>query len=83
MGLLGAAFLFFVSIPIFLIYLVSFFRSLPFRSIWQKVILCGHGVNIALWLLLYFLLPKATPFTIAEMEQHYLSHQAEIHDLID
>ena len=31
---------------------------------------------------LYFLLPKATPCTIAEMEQHYLSHQAEIHDLV-
>lgn len=82
MGLIGASFLFFVSIPIILIYLVSFFRSLPFRSVWQKIILCGHGFNIALWLVLYFLLPKATPCTIAEMEEHYLSHQAEIHDLV-
>ena len=83
MCLIGAAFLFFVSIPIILIYLVSFFRSLPFRSVWQKVILCGHVMNIILWIVLYFTLPKATLCTAAEMEQHYLSHQTEIHNLID
>ena len=32
MGLVAAAFLFFVSIPIILIYLVSFLRSLPLRT---------------------------------------------------
>lgn len=83
MGLIGASFLFFVSIPIILIYLVSFFRSLPFRSVWQKIILCGHVMNIILWVVLYFTLPRATLCTATEMEQHYLSHQTEIHDLID
>ncbi len=80
--ILGMAFVFFISLPILLIYLVSFFRAIPFHTIWQKSILAIHLLNIALWLVLYLILPKPLPCNATIMEQHYLSHQQEIHDLI-
>ena len=82
MLLVAMAWVFFISIPIVLIYVVSLFRAIPFRAIWQKVVLAGHILNVVLWFAFYFSLPKTQPCTAANMEQHYLTHQQAIDDLI-
>lgn len=83
MVLIAMAWLFFVSVPLLIVYIVSFFRSLWFRTILHKIIFGGHILNIVLWFLFYFMLPKAEPITAAMMENHYLSHQHEMRDLIE
>ena len=72
----------FISVPVLLIYLISLFRAIPFRSVWQKVILSIHVLNIALLPVLYLTLPKPQTCNAAIMEQHYLTHQQEMNDLI-
>lgn len=83
MVLIAMAWLFFVSVPLLIVYIVSFFRSLWFRTILHKIIFGGHILNIVLWFLFYFMLPKAEPITAAMMENHYLSHQHEMRDLVE
>ena len=83
MVLIAMAWLFFVSVPLLIVYIISFFRSLWFRTILHKIIFGGHILNIVLWFLFYFMLPKAEPITAAMMENHYLSHQHEMRDLIE
>ena len=75
--------LFFVSLPLLIVYIVSFFRSLTFRTILHKIIFGGHILNIALWFLFYFMLPKPEPITAAMMEKNYLNHEPEMRDLIN
>ena len=82
MGLIGLAWLFFISLPVLFIYLTSFVRAIPLRTLRQKAMIAIHVLNIALWLILYLALPKTEPCTAAEMESHYLAHQGEIHSLI-
>ena len=81
--LFALVWMFFVSLPLLLIYIVSFFRSLSFRTILHKIIFGGHILNIALWFLFYFILPKPEPITATMMEKHYLSHELEMRDLIN
>ena len=71
MVLISMAWLFFVSVPLLIVYIVSFFRSLSFRTVLHKIIFGGHILNIMLWFLFYFMLPKAEPITAAMMENHY------------
>ena len=81
--LIAMAWLYFVSLPLLIVYIVSFFRSLSLRSLLRKIIFGGHVLNIVLWFVFYFLLPKAEPCTAAMMEKHYLSHELEMRDLIN
>ena len=83
MFLIALAWLFFVSLPLLIVYIVSFFRSLTFRTILHKIIFGGHILNIALWFLFYFMLPKPEPITAAMMEKNYLSHELEMRDLVE
>lgn len=83
MYLIALAWLFFVSVPLLIVYIVSFFRSLSFRTVLHKIIFGEHILNIVLWFLFYFMLPKAEPITAAMMENHYLSHQHEMRDLVE
>ena len=80
--IIGLAWLFFISLPIILIYLISFARAIPLRNIRQKAMMALHVLNVVLWLAFYLALPKSEPCTAASMEAHYLSHHDEIHDLI-
>lgn len=82
MGLIGLAWMFFISLPVILIYLISLVRAIPLRTLRQKAMLAIHVLNVALWVAFYLVLPRTEPCTAAEMERHYISHQDQIHDLI-
>ena len=74
---------FFISIPIALVYAISFFRAIPFRTNRQKIVLAGHILNIVLWFTFYLSLPQTKPCTAAEMEQYYVTHHQAINDIIE
>ena len=82
MVLIGLAWMFFISLPVILIYLNSFARAITMRNIRQKAMMGLHVLNVALWVVFYLALPKTEPCTAAEMERHYISHQDQIHSLI-
>ena len=71
-----------VSLPLFIIYVVSFIRSFPPVSIYKKVVLSLHILNIALWILFYLFLPKPEPCDAALMEKHYMTHHDDMYDLV-
>ncbi len=72
----------FVSLPLFVIYVVSFLRSIPPSSIYKKAVLSLHFLNVALWVLFYLFLPKPEPCDAALMEKHYMTHHDDMYDLI-
>jgi len=80
--IIGLAWLFFIGLPIILIYLISFARAIPLRNNRQKTMMTLHALNVGMWVAFYLALPKSEPCTVASMESHYLSHHDEIHDLI-
>ena len=51
----------FISLPLFVIYIASFIRSIPPVSIYKKMVLSLHVLNVALWVVFYILLPKPNP----------------------
>ena len=72
----------FISLPLFVIYVASFIRSIPPVSIYKKIVLSLHAVNVALWVLFYLFLPKPNPCDAAIMEEHYRNHHADMYDLV-
>ena len=64
----------FISLPLFVIYIASFIRSIPPVSIYKKMVLSLHILNVALWVLFYIFLPKPNPCDAALMEEHYRNH---------
>ncbi len=72
----------FISLPLFVIYVASFIRSIPPVSIYKKIVLALHVVNVALWILFYLFLPKPNPCDAALMEEHYRNHHADMYDLV-
>ncbi len=83
MFLITLFWVFFISIPIALVYAISFFRAIPFRTNRQKIVLAGHILNIVLWFTFYLSLPQTQPCTAAEMEQYYVTHHQAINDIIE
>ena len=75
------AWMWFISLPLFVIYVASFIRSIPPVSIYKKIVLSLHILNVVLWLLFYLFLPKPNPCDAALMEKHYRSHHADMYDL--
>ena len=53
--------LWFISLPLFAIYIASFIRSIPPVSIYKKIVLSLHILNVALWFIFYIFLPKPNP----------------------
>ena len=72
----------FISLPLFVIYIASFIRSIPPVSIYKKMVLSLHILNVALWVLFYIYLPKPNPCDAALMEEHYRNHHADMYDLV-
>ena len=72
----------FISLPLFVIYIASFIRSIPPVSIYKKMVLSLHILNVALWVLFYIFLPKPNPCDAALMEEHYRNHHADMYDLV-
>ena len=72
----------FISLPLFIIYIASFIRSIPPVSIYKKMVLSLHILNVALWVLFYIFLPKPNPCDAALMEEHYRNHHADMYDLV-
>ena len=72
----------FISLPLFVIYIASFIRSIPPVSIYKKMFLSLHILNVALWVLFYIFLPKPNPCDAALMEEHYRNHHADMYDLV-
>lgn len=72
----------FISLPLFVIYIASFIRSIPPVSIYKKMVLSLHILNVALWVLFYLFLPKPNPCDAALMEEHYRNHHADMYDLV-
>ncbi len=76
------AWMWFISLPLFIIYIASFIRSIPLVSIYKKIVLSLHVLNVALWVVFYILLPKPNPCDAALMEEHYRHHHADMYDLV-
>jgi len=76
------AWMWFISLPLFIIYIASFIRSIPPVSIYKKIVLSLHVLNVALWVVFYILLPKPNPCDAALMEEHYRNHHADMYDLV-
>ena len=76
------AWMWFISLPLFIIYIASFIRSIPPVSIYKKMVLSLHILNVALWVLFYIFLPKPNPCDAALMEEHYRNHHADMYDLV-
>ena len=77
------AWLWFISLPLLLIVFVSFLRcSIPPLSIYKKVVLSLHLLNVVLWFVFYIILPKPEPCDAAMMEEHYKNHQDDMYDLV-
>lgn len=72
----------FVSLPLLIIYVVSFIRSIPPVSIYKKAVLSLHILNVAIWILFYLFLPKPDPCDAAIMEDHYKKHKDDMRELI-
>lgn len=72
----------FISLSLFVIYIASFIRSIPPVSIYKKMVLSLHILNVALWVLFYIFLPKPNPCDAALMEEHYRNHHADMYDLV-
>ena len=72
----------FISLPLFVIYIASFIRSIPPVSIYKKMVLSLHVLNVALWVIFYIFLPKPNPCDAALMEEHYRNHHADMYDLV-
>ena len=70
----------FITIPIFIIVIVSFLRCLiPPTSIYKWVVLSLHILNVVLF---YNLLPKPEPCDAALMEKHFKIHREDMYDLV-
>ena len=76
------AWMWFITLPLFAIYIASFIRSIPPVSIYKKIVLSLHVLNVALWVVFYILLPKPNPCDAALMEEHYRNHHADMYDLV-
>lgn len=76
------AWMWFITLPLFAIYIASFIRSIPPVSIYKKIVLSLHVLNVALWVVFYILLPKPNPCDAALMEEHYRNHQADMYNLV-
>ena len=74
--------LWFISLPLLIIYIASFIRSIPPVSIYKKIVLSLHILNVALWGIFYIFLPKPNPCDAALMEEHYRNHYADMYDLV-
>ena len=74
--------LWFISLPLLIIYIASFIRSIPPVSIYKKIVLSLHLLNVALWVVFYIFLPKPNPCDAALMEEHYRNHHADMYDLV-
>ena len=72
----------FITLPLFVIYAASFIRSIPPISIYKKIVLSLHVLNVALWVVFYIFLPKPNPCDAALMEEHYRNHHADMYDLV-
>ena len=72
----------FITLPLFVIYVVSFIRSVPPVSIYKKAVLSLHFLNVALWILFYLFLPKPEPCDAALMEKHFKIHHDDMYDLV-
>ena len=80
--IVAIAWLWFISLPLLVIYVASFIRSIPPVSIYKKIVLSLHLLNVALWVVFYILLPKPNPCDAALMEEHYRNHHADMYDLV-
>ena len=70
------AWLWFISLPLLLIVFASFLRcSIPPLSIYKKVVLSLHLLNVVLWFVFYIILPKPEPCDAAMMEEHYKNQE--------
>ena len=77
------AWLWFISLPLLLIVFASFLRcSIPPLSIYKKVVLSLHLLNVVLWFVFYIILPKPEPCDAAMMEEHYKKHHDDMYDLV-
>ena len=80
--IVAIAWLWFISLPLLVIYVASFIRSIPPVSIYKKIVLSLHLLNVALWVVFYIFLPKPNPCDAALMEEHYRNHHADMYDLV-
>ena len=77
------AWLWFISLPLLLIVFASFLRcSIPPLSVYKKVVLSLHLLNVVLWFVFYIILPKPEPCDAAMMEEHYKKHHDDMYDLV-
>jgi hypothetical protein len=73
----------FISLPLFVIIVASLIRSIPQNTLYKKAVLSLHIFNVLLWILFYLFLPQPEPCDAAIMEEHYKNHHDEMYDLVE
>lgn len=82
-SIVGLVWLWFITLPIFIVILISFLRCLiPPTSIYKKIVLSLHILNVVLFFLFYMFLPKPEPCDAALMEKHFKIHHNDMYDLV-
>lgn len=80
--IVALAWMWFISLLLLIIITASFIRSIPPSTSYKKTILSLHILNVVLWFLIYYLLPKPDPCDAALMENHFKTHQDNMYDLV-
>ena len=80
--IVALAWMWFISLLLLIIITASFIRSIPPSTSYKKTILSLHILNVVLWFLIYYLLPKPAPCDAALMENHFKTHQDNMYDLV-
>ncbi|MBO4821022.1 MAG: hypothetical protein J5548_06115 [Prevotella sp.] len=80
--IVALAWMWFISLPLLIILVASFIRSIPPSTSYKKAVLSLHIINVVLWFLIYYLLPKPAPCDAALMENHFKTHQDNMYDLV-
>jgi hypothetical protein len=81
--IVALAWMWFISLLLLIIITASFIRSIPPSTSYKKTILSLHILNVVLWFLIYYLLPKPAPCDAALMENHFKTHQDNMYDLVN
>lgn len=81
-NLVAIIWLWFISLPLFVIIVASLIRSIPPNTLYKKAVLSLHIFNVLLWILFYLFLPQPEPCDAAIMEEHYKNHHDEMYDLV-
>ena len=83
MGLLITIYFFWIAIPALIVFLIAFFKSFRWKTVWHKAMFgCGLGVFLLIVVYLLFRAPEQSCDPDI-MEKHYEEHKTEMMELCE